>query len=79
MKPNPELYEVVLAALGVEAGQALVLEDSPNGVTAAKAAAVFCVAVRNGLTCQLPIDHSNLRLPSLAAMPLEALLALVAQ
>lgn len=74
-KPDPELYLAVLSALDVQTDQAIVLEDSPNGVLAARRAGIFCVAVPNPLTSQLPLDHADLQLASLADMPLEQLLA----
>jgi HAD superfamily hydrolase (TIGR01509 family) len=74
-KPDPELYLTVLNELGVEAKQAIALEDSPNGVRAAQRAGIFCVAVPNLVTCQLPLDHADLRLASLADLPLEDLIA----
>ena len=73
-KPDPELYLAVLAALHIQAEQAIVLEDSPNGILAARRAGIFCVAVPNPLTSQLPLDHANLRLASLADMSLERLI-----
>jgi len=45
-------------------------EDSPNGVTAARAAGIFCVAVPNPVTCRLPLDHADHRVTSLAEEPL---------
>ncbi|MSQ40456.1 MAG: HAD family hydrolase [Dehalococcoidia bacterium] len=73
-KPDPQVYHLLLAALGSLAHQAVALEDSPNGVMAAQRAGVFCVAVPNPLTRQLPLDQADLRLASLADMPLEQLL-----
>jgi len=73
-KPDPELYLVTLDALSLRADQAIVFEDSPNGVTAAKAAGIFCVAVPNKLTAQLPLGQTDLRLNSLVELPLTELL-----
>jgi len=73
-KPDPALYLAALAALGVRPEEAIALEDSPNGVLAAKRAGLFCVAVPNLLTRQLPLDHADLQIPSLAAFPLPELL-----
>ena len=73
-KPDPALYQAALAALGVRPEEAIALEDSPNGILAAKRAGLFCVAVPNLLTCQLPLDHADLQIPSLAAVPLPELL-----
>lgn len=74
VKPDPELYLSVLQALGVGADEAVVLEDSPNGISAAKAAGVFCVVVPNPVTRQLSTEHADLRLDSLAGLKLEELL-----
>jgi HAD superfamily hydrolase (TIGR01509 family) len=78
-KPDPELYLAALQGLGIEAGKAVALEDSPNGVTAAQRAGIFCVAIPNALTGQLPLDHADLHLTSLAEMPLAQLLTEVEQ
>ncbi len=74
-KPDPALYTSVCAALGIEPGRAVALEDSPNGALAAKRAGLYCVAVPNELTKNLPFPAVDLRLDSLADMPLEELLA----
>ncbi len=76
-KPDPELYLAVLNALHVRGDEAIALEDSPNGVRAAQRAGIFCVAVPNPVTNQLPLEHADMRLGSLAEMPLEALLVKV--
>ncbi|MDD4866611.1 MAG: HAD-IA family hydrolase [Mycobacterium sp.] len=44
-KPNPESYLMAAAALGVEARQCLVVEDSPAGVGAGRAAGARVLAV----------------------------------
>jgi HAD superfamily hydrolase (TIGR01509 family) len=44
-KPAPELFQKAAARLGVEPGGAVVLEDSPLGVEAAKAAGMRVIAV----------------------------------
>ncbi|GAC1356899.1 MAG: HAD family hydrolase [Ktedonobacteraceae bacterium] len=76
-KPHPEIYLAALDLLGVSAEQAIALEDSPNGVLAAQRAGIFCVAIPNPVTGQLPLDHADLRLQSLADLPLEQLITLV--
>lgn len=50
VKPDPELYLTALAALGVEPGKALAIEDSRNGMLAAKRAGMRCLVVPNGMT-----------------------------
>jgi beta-phosphoglucomutase-like phosphatase (HAD superfamily) len=74
-KPDPALYTSACAALGVEPGRAVALEDSPNGALAAKRAGLHCVAVPNELTKFLPFPAVDLRLDSLAEMSLDDLLA----
>jgi len=74
-KPDPELYRAVLDAMRLRADQAVALEDSPNGILAAKRAGVFCVAVPNAVTRELALDAADLRLDSLAQVPLEKFLA----
>jgi HAD superfamily hydrolase (TIGR01509 family) len=77
VKPDPEIYLLALARLRLEAREALVFEDAPNGALAAKRAGVFTVAVPNALTCELPLDHADLRVATLADLPLADLLVAV--
>lgn len=44
-KPDPEAYLLALARLGVEASAAVAVEDSQNGLAAAKAAGLPCLVV----------------------------------
>jgi HAD superfamily hydrolase (TIGR01509 family) len=73
-KPDPEPYLAVLDAMGVSPGEAVAFEDSPNGVAAARAAGIFCVAVPNPITECLSLTHANLCVKSLADEPLQRLL-----
>jgi HAD superfamily hydrolase (TIGR01509 family) len=74
-KPAPVLYLEALEQLDVTAGEAVAFEDSPNGVLAAKAAGVFCVAVPNEVTRDLGLAEAgaDLVLDSLADLPPETL------
>ncbi len=74
-KPDPHLYRQALAALGVGAAEAIAIEDSPNGVAAAKAAGLYCVAVPNEITARLDLGAADLVLDSLADLGLDELLA----
>jgi beta-phosphoglucomutase-like phosphatase (HAD superfamily) len=69
-KPHPALFLAVLEATGVPPSNAIVLEDSPNGIAAAAAAGIFCVAVPNPITRSLALNRADLLLDSLADMPL---------
>jgi HAD superfamily hydrolase (TIGR01509 family) len=74
IKPDPELFRAAVNGLGIQPHEALAFEDSPNGVTSAKAAGLFCVAIPNTITSTLSLDHADLILPSLAERPLGELL-----
>jgi len=76
-KPAPDLYLAAVKALGVAPHEAVAFEDSMNGITAAKAAGLLCVAVPNALTAGMDLSQADLRLGSLADMPLERLLAVL--
>ena len=73
-KPNPDLFLKALEAVEVQADEAIVFEDSPNGVKAARAAGIYVVSVPNPMTALLNTDGANLTLKSLADMPLGDLL-----
>lgn len=66
VKPAPDLYLSALEALGVEAARSLALEDSPNGVRAAKAAGMWCVAIPAPMTQTLDLSEADLVVDSLA-------------
>jgi HAD superfamily hydrolase (TIGR01509 family) len=73
-KPRPDLYLEALDQLGLEPTEAIAFEDSPNGVRAAKAAGLVCVAVPNSITATLALDEADLVLASLLDVPLSKLL-----
>ncbi|MDX6518788.1 MAG: hypothetical protein QOF50_1634 [Gaiellaceae bacterium] len=73
-KPAPTLYLEALDRLALGPEEAIAFEDSPNGIKAAKAAGIFCVAIPNGVTAALGFDEADLVLESLADLPLRALI-----
>jgi len=73
-KPNPDLFLLALKQLQVRKEEAIVFEDSPNGVQAAKSAGIFVVAVPNPVTSLLSIENANLTLTSLTDLSLRDLL-----
>lgn len=73
-KPNPDLFLKALESLCARPGEAIVLEDSPNGVKAARAAGIFVVSVPNPMTALLNVNGADLTLKSLADLPLPELL-----
>lgn len=68
-KPHPEPYLMGLAKAGVQANEALVVENAPIGVQAAVAAGIFTVAVNTGpLQPQVLLDAgAHLLYPSMMA------------
>jgi HAD superfamily hydrolase (TIGR01509 family) len=69
-KPEPDLYIAVLDCLGVTAAEAFAIEDSPNGVMAAKRAGLRCVAIPNPITAKLDLSGADVLLRSLAELTL---------
>lgn len=72
-KPEPQVYQRALAAIGVEASAAAAFEDSPNGIAAAKAAGLYCVAVPNRMTTGLDLSAADLVVESFLHLDLEHL------
>jgi HAD superfamily hydrolase (TIGR01509 family) len=77
-KPAPDVYLLAARHLSVPPSECLVLEDAPNGIKAAKAAGMSCVAVPNAFTRALDLSSADACLPSLTAVrdDLDALLAM---
>ncbi|MCI8207908.1 HAD family hydrolase [Pseudomonas sp. S25] len=69
-KPAPDIFLVAASRLGVAPADCLVFEDSPFGVTAAKAAGMYAVAVPDSHMPLEQYEHADLILKSLADFPL---------
>jgi HAD superfamily hydrolase (TIGR01509 family) len=78
VKPHPELYLAACEAMGVRPEMAIAVEDSPNGVAAAKAAGLFTLAVPGPITAGLDLSAADMRAASLADVPLADALGLLA-
>ena len=59
-KPDPAIYELTLQAIGVEAEDAVVVEDSRNGLLAAVGAGLPCLVTVSSYTGEE--DHSEAQL-----------------
>ena len=70
VKPAPDLFLEACRRLGVSPSEVVVFEDSLNGVKAARAAGIFCVAVPNAVTEGLPFDEADILLLSLEGLTL---------
>ena len=74
-KPSPVMYLEALGLLDVRADEAVVFEDSPNGVRAAKAAGIFTVAIPNSVTRDYGLEEADVVVQSLGDLPPDELFA----
>lgn len=72
-KPHPDIFLKALEKLNVNNDEAVVFEDSPNGVLASKRAGVFVVAVPNPLTAKMNVQ-GDMTVSSLAELSLKDLM-----
>jgi HAD superfamily hydrolase (TIGR01509 family) len=66
-KPAPDTYVTACERLGADPSRTMAVEDSSNGVAAAAAAGLKCVAVPHGLTRDLDFASADLVLESLSS------------
>jgi len=74
-KPSPELFLSAARDLGLPPQQCLVLEDSQNGLLAARRAGTPCVIVPSPVTRGSDFTGARQILPTLEGVTVEALLA----
>ncbi len=70
VKPNPELFLTAINQLGTLASDAMIFEDSMNGLLAARSAGIRCVIIPSKLTRDMTFHDADLVLDSLDSMPL---------
>jgi HAD superfamily hydrolase (TIGR01509 family) len=75
-KPSPVLYRSALDTLSLDPREAVAIEDSPNGILAAKRAGLFCLAVSHAVSERLDLSQADAVTSSLAELPLLDLLRL---
>jgi putative hydrolase of the HAD superfamily len=73
-KPYPDIFIKALDELQINAGEAIVFEDSPNGVKAAQTAGIYVVAVPNPTTSLMKIEGADLTIKSFSSLSLEDLI-----
>lgn len=59
-KPDPSAHRLALERLGLAAGQTVAVEDSRNGLLAAKAAGLACVVIVNDYTLDQDVSEADL-------------------
>ncbi|MGE7866709.1 HAD family hydrolase [Bacillus paramycoides] len=74
VKPDPALYRIAIEELGIELSEAVVFEDSLNGLKAAIAAGLKCVIVPNDVTRNLQFENHHLRIESMKEKSLKEVL-----
>lgn len=68
-KPHPEPYLTALDRLGVEPGDALVVEDSARGLRSAVAAGIDCAVVDHPFTAAQDLSAATYRIGALRELP----------
>ena len=58
-KPDPLAYRLALERLGIEAVEAIAIEDSPNGVSAARAAGIATLVTRSDFFRDADFDDAS--------------------
>lgn len=76
VKPDPELYLAAVTALNATPAHTLAIEDSYNGLLAAKRAGLKCVVTPNAMTRSMRFAEADLVLESLEMRTLAQLAAL---
>ena len=75
-KPDPELFLLAAERIGIEPSSCVVIEDTPNGIQAAKAAGAKCIAVTNTVSA-VNLYEADLVCDSLEQIKLETIRALI--
>ena len=68
-KPAPDAYAAALKRLGVQANEAVVIEDSPRGIRAAQAAGIQVVAIKNLAFPELDQSVAEYQICELSELP----------
>ncbi|HEY9077044.1 MAG TPA: HAD-IA family hydrolase [Anaerolineaceae bacterium] len=74
VKPFPDLYLTALSHLNIRSDEAIAFEDSPHGISAARSAGIYTVALRTPISQVLDQSHANLVLNSLADLSPQGLI-----
>jgi len=79
VKPDPELYLLAAEALGVKPEEALAIEDSMNGLRAAKAAGMWGLAVPNPVTAHMNFSEADIVVQGLDRITFDGILSALKQ
>jgi HAD superfamily hydrolase (TIGR01509 family) len=68
-KPDPEIYLLALRTLALDPADCLVVEDSRNGLLAARGAGIRCLITTNGYTADEDFSEASRMVPELGDPP----------
>jgi beta-phosphoglucomutase-like phosphatase (HAD superfamily) len=68
-KPDPEIYELAARTLRIEPGRCVVIEDSRNGLLAAKSAGMWCIITKSCYTQAEDFTEADAVYPELGDPP----------
>ena len=77
-KPDPELFLLAAKRIGIEPAHCVIIEDTPNGIQAAKAAGAKCIAVTNSIIAA-KLSEADLICDTLEDIKLSTVQALISQ
>ncbi len=67
-KPDPDIFLMTLDKMGEEREKCVVIEDSENGINAAKSAGIFCIAYRNPNSREQNLEKADIIIDSFSEM-----------
>ena len=70
-KPHPEPYLTGAKKLAMKPGQCVVIENAPLGIKAAKAAGMYCIAVKTTIKNELYLKEADLIVEDISKIPVE--------
>ena len=75
-KPDPEIFIKAARQSGSEPAKCLVIEDSANGVTAAKDAGMHCIGYLNPGTGVQNLSHADLVVDDLKKITIDVIMSI---
>lgn len=76
VKPDPELYLVAARSLKLQPVECIAFEDSLNGIKSAKAAGIYCIAIPNEITLEMPLEMADQIVRSFSELRIQELMEL---
>lgn len=73
-KPHPEPYLTAAEKLAVKPEECIVIENAPSGITAAKEAGMFCIAVKTTIQNEQYLKDADLIVEDVSQIPIDRLL-----